>query len=101
MKNEIDELRRGGSNNSVANLLRLLKKEKEVSQIAESGTSASPLVVEADVKTVEDVVEEVVVKEVVKVLEEVKVNEKKEVVTKNRATLRVGSEGDQVQMLQV
>ncbi|XP_076922350.1 protein disulfide isomerase pTAC5, chloroplastic-like [Bidens hawaiensis] len=99
LKLQIEELRREGDsnnnnniNNSVTKLLRVLKKE--VSQIAETGTSAVPLVVEA----VEDVAEEAVVKEVVRVEEDKEV--KDEEVMIKRITLRAGSEGDQVQMLQ-
>ncbi|XP_076882938.1 protein disulfide isomerase pTAC5, chloroplastic-like isoform X2 [Bidens hawaiensis] len=102
LKLQIEELIREGDDNnninSVTKLLRVLKKE--VSQIAETGTSAVPLVLEAveDVtdEAVEDV-EEVVVKEVVRV--EDKEVKDDEVIIK-RITLRMGSEGDQVQMLQ-
>ncbi|KAI3823006.1 hypothetical protein L1987_10609 [Smallanthus sonchifolius] len=96
LKLKIEELRHEGDKNSVTKLLHVLKKE--VSQIAESGSSAAPLVVEATedaeavvVKAAEDVEEVVVVKEVIRVEEEVNVK---------RITLRMGSEGDQVQMLQ-
>ena len=63
--------------------------KKNVNKIAESGTSAVPLVVEA---TTEE--EETVVKEVIST------PEKKERVLKS-ATLRVGSEGDEVGAMQV
>lgn len=108
LKLQIEELQHEGANNSISNVTNLLHVlKKEVNQIAESGSSASPLVVEA-AAAVEDAVE-VVVKEVVRVEEKVKEKEvikpaeevKKKEVTKKRTTLRVGSEGDQVQMMQV
>ncbi|XP_023763572.1 protein disulfide isomerase pTAC5, chloroplastic [Lactuca sativa] len=107
LKLQIQELQHEGANNSISNVTNLLHVlKKEVNQIAESGSSASPLVVEA-AAAVEDAVE-VVVKEVVRVEEKVKEKEvikpaeevKKKEVTKKRTTLRVGSEGDQVQMMQ-
>lgn len=61
-----------------------------MNRIAKSGSSAVPLVVEADTKEIE----EVVVKQLVDI------PEKKEMV-KKRATLRIGSEGDDVQAMQV
>ncbi|KAI3688406.1 hypothetical protein L1987_82118 [Smallanthus sonchifolius] len=91
LKLKIEELRREGDNNSVTKLLHVLKKE--VGQIAESVSSAAPLVVEA----IEDAEAVVVVKEVIRVEEEAKDKE----VNVKRITLRVGSEGDQVQMLQL
>lgn len=62
-----------------------------MNRIAESGSSASPLVVEAATKEEE---EEIVVKEVISI------PEKKETV-KKKATLRIGSEGDEIQAIQV
>lgn len=95
LKLQIEELRREGGNASVSNVAKLLHVlKKEVNQIADSGSSASPLVVEAAV-AVEDA-EEVVVKEVIRVAEETKGRN----MEKKRAMLRVGSEGDQVQILQ-
>ncbi|KAJ9555496.1 hypothetical protein OSB04_010110 [Centaurea solstitialis] len=97
LKVEIEEMRRegGNGNGSVAKMLRVLKKE--VNRIGESGSSASPLVVEAVEEAVEDAVEveeaeEVVVKEVVRVVEERKGGN---VEKKKRAMLRVGSQGAQ------
>lgn len=96
LKLQIEDLRHEGANNSVSNVSNLLHMlKKEVSQIAESGSSAAPLVVEAAAAAVEEA-EEVVVKEVIKTVEEVKEKE----ITKKRTTLRVGSEGDQVRLLQ-
>ncbi|KAD4384147.1 hypothetical protein E3N88_24315 [Mikania micrantha] len=94
LKLSIQELRRQGGSNSVAKLLHVLKKE--VSQIAES---AVPLVVEdvaVNAAAAAEDIEEVLVKEVIRVEEEVKDKE----VTVKKITLRVGSEGHQVQMLQ-
>ncbi|KAJ0818357.1 putative Heat shock protein DnaJ, cysteine-rich domain superfamily [Helianthus annuus] len=106
LKLQIEELRDNNSVPNVAKLLHVLKKE--VSQIAESGSSAAPLVIEAieDAEevvvkaeaAVEEVEEVVVVKEVIRVEEE-EVKKDKEVNIK-KITLRAGSEGDQVQMLQ-
>ncbi|PWA72880.1 plastid transcriptionally active 5 [Artemisia annua] len=112
LRDEIEMLRSGGvGNGNVENVVKLLNVlKKEVSQIAESGSSGVPFVVEANaedvehveevkevVEEVEKVVKEVEVKEVeVKEVKEVKVNVDK----KKMAMLRVGSEGDQVQMLQ-
>lgn len=60
-----------------------------MNRIADIGTSAVPLVVEAARKE-----EEIVVKQVISI------PEKKETVTR-RTTLRIGSEGDEVQAMQV
>ncbi|XP_059632191.1 protein disulfide isomerase pTAC5, chloroplastic isoform X2 [Cornus florida] len=109
LKHRIQELQRHdsiqGSSASetvsnIAAMLQALKKTeadvvKKVNRIAESGSSAVPLVVEAAENGV--VEEEVVVKEVVRVSETER-KEKKEV--KNRATLRKGSEGDDVRAMQ-
>lgn len=73
---------------SIAGLLQVLK---EKGLIAESSSSASPMVLlEEDLKEKEAVV---VDKEVVRVSEDV--------AKKTRKTLRKGSEGDEVRMLQV
>ncbi|KAI3515682.1 hypothetical protein L1887_14585 [Cichorium endivia] len=97
LKLQIEDLRHEGANNSVSNVSNLLHVlKKEVSQIAESGSSVAPLVVEAAAAAVEEAEEVVVVKEVIKTVEEVKEKE----ITKKRTTLRVGSEGDQVRLLQ-
>lgn len=61
-----------------------------MNRIADFGTSAVPLVVEAARKEEE----EIVVKQVISI------PEKKETVTR-RTTLRIGSEGDEVQAMQV
>lgn len=66
---------------------------KNVNRIAESGSSAVPLDVEA-AKEEEEEEEEVVVKEVISLAH------KKETVQK-RVTLRIGAEGDGVQAMQV
>ncbi|KAK4425302.1 protein disulfide isomerase pTAC5, chloroplastic [Sesamum alatum] len=76
---------------SIAKLLQVVKEAdlgKNVNRIADSGTSAVPLVVEAAMEE-----EEVVIKEVISI------PDKKEAVQK-RATLRMGSEGDEVQAMQ-
>ncbi|KAL4591110.1 hypothetical protein LXL04_004059 [Taraxacum kok-saghyz] len=100
LKLQIEELRHEEARSSVSNVTNLLHVlKKEVNQIAESGSSAAPLVVEAAAAAVEEA-EEVVVKEVIRTTEEVKEKEVKEEVTKKRTTLRVGTEGDQVQMMQ-
>nr|GEW76813.1 plastid transcriptionally active 5 [Tanacetum cinerariifolium] len=105
LRDEIEVLRNeGGNGGNLVKLLNVLKKE--VSQIAESGSSGVPFVVEANAEDFEDVeVVKEVVEEVGKVVKEVEVKEVKEVkvnVDKKRvmALLRVGSEGDQVQLLQ-
>nr|XP_043612884.1 protein disulfide isomerase pTAC5, chloroplastic-like [Erigeron canadensis] len=96
LKLQIEDLKNvGASNDSVGKLLRVLKKE--VGQIADTGSSASPLVVET-----------AAIEEVVRIVDEVKAEEvqeinKQEVIINNNkkwTMLRVGSEGDQVQMLQ-
>ena len=77
-----------------------------MNRIAEAGTSAVRLVVEAAKK--EEAEEEIVVKEVIKeeaeeeivVKEVISVPEKKEKVLRS-ATLRIGSEGDEVGAMQV
>ncbi|KAI3469957.1 hypothetical protein Pfo_026620 [Paulownia fortunei] len=76
---------------TIAKLLQVLKEGdlgKNINRIADSGTSAVPLVVEAAKKE-----EEVFIKEVISI------PDKKERV-KRRATLRKGSEGDEVRELQ-
>ncbi|XP_071713329.1 protein disulfide isomerase pTAC5, chloroplastic [Rutidosis leptorrhynchoides] len=108
LKQQLDEIRHemdnSNNNNSVTNVTNLLHVlKKEVSQIGERGSSASPLVVEAAAieevaAAVEDIEE--VVKEVVTVSEEIKADNKVKKKKKNVTMLRVGSEGDQVQMLQ-
>ncbi|GFP92865.1 hypothetical protein PHJA_001430800 [Phtheirospermum japonicum] len=101
LKLRIQELQRhntlqgASASEAVANIAKLLQVLKEgdlgknVNRIADSGTSAVPLVVEAAKK--ED--EEVVIKEVISI------SDKKEKV-KTRSTLRIGSEGDAVQEMQ-
>ncbi|KAG6435383.1 hypothetical protein SASPL_100255 [Salvia splendens] len=79
---------------NIAKLLQALKEgdlTKNVNRIAEGGTSAVRLVVEAAKK--EEAEEEIVVKEVISV------PEKKEKVLRS-ATLRIGSEGDEVGAMQ-
>ncbi|XP_042010693.1 protein disulfide isomerase pTAC5, chloroplastic-like [Salvia splendens] len=79
---------------NIAKLLQALKEgdlAKNVNRIAEGGTSAVRLVVEAAKK--EEAEEEIVVKEVISV------PEKKEKVLRS-ATLRIGSEGDEVGAMQ-
>ncbi|KAI3706239.1 hypothetical protein L6452_23844 [Arctium lappa] len=101
LKLQIEELRREGGNNSVSNVAKLLHVlKKEVNQIADSGSSASPLVVEAAAAAAVEEAEEVVVKEVVRVAEETKGRNMEKEVKKKMAMLRVGSEGDQVRILQ-
>lgn len=76
---------------SIAKLLQVVKEAdlgKNVNRIADSGTTAVPLVVEAAKEE-----EEVVIKEVISI------PHKKEAVQK-RATLRIGSEGDEVRVMQ-
>lgn len=78
---------------NIAKLVQVLKEgdlAKNANRIADIGTSAVPLVVEAAKKEEE---EEIVVKQVISI------PEKKETVTR-RATLRIGSEGDDVQAMQ-
>ncbi|KAH6770199.1 plastid transcriptionally active 5 [Perilla frutescens var. hirtella] len=78
---------------NIAKLLQVLKEKdlgKNVNRIADSGTSAVPFVVEAAKKEEE---EEIVVKQVISI------PEKKETIIR-RATLRKGSEGDEVQAMQ-
>ncbi|XP_047976699.1 protein disulfide isomerase pTAC5, chloroplastic [Salvia hispanica] len=93
---------------NIAKLLQALKEgdvTKSVNRIAEAGTSAVRLVVEAAKK--EEAEEEIVVKEVIKeeaeeeivVKEVISVPEKKEKVLRS-ATLRIGSEGDEVGAMQ-
>lgn len=65
-----------------------------LSRIPESGSSSSPFILES---TKEE--EEVVVKEIVQVPERVLDREDKQ--GKKRKTLRTGSEGDEVQLMQV
>ncbi|KAL3620053.1 hypothetical protein CASFOL_034965 [Castilleja foliolosa] len=101
LKLKIQELQRlnslqgASASEAVANIAKLLQILKEgdlgknVNRIADSGTSAVPLVVEAAKKEVE----EVVIKEVISI------PDKKEKV-KKRSTLRIGSEGDAVQEMQ-
>ncbi|KAL0414101.1 UNVERIFIED_CONTAM: protein disulfide isomerase pTAC5, chloroplastic [Sesamum radiatum] len=100
LKLRIQELERLNSlqgasvSETVANIAKLLQVVKEadlgknVNRIADSGTSAVPLVVEAAKEE-----EEVVIKEVISI------PHKKEAVQK-RATMRIGSEGDEVRAMQ-
>ncbi|XP_057809650.1 protein disulfide isomerase pTAC5, chloroplastic [Salvia miltiorrhiza] len=79
---------------NIAKLLQALKESdvtKNVNRIAESGTSAVPLVVESFETATKE--EEIVVKEVISI------PEKKENVL-SRVTLRIGSEGDEVGAMQ-
>lgn len=77
---------------TISNIARLLQVLKERGLIAESGSSASPLVLlEKEKKKEKEVV--VVEEKVIRVSEE---GEKK-----RRKTLRKGSEGDEVRAMQV
>ncbi|KAK6161778.1 hypothetical protein DH2020_005159 [Rehmannia glutinosa] len=76
---------------NIAKLLQVLKDGdlgKNANRIADSGTSAVPLVIEAAKEEAEVVVKEVI-----------SIPDKKEIL-KTRATLRKGSEGDQVREMQ-
>ncbi|XP_030508276.2 protein disulfide isomerase pTAC5, chloroplastic [Cannabis sativa] len=77
---------------SIAGLLQILK---EKNRIAENGSSSTPMVLEES-KIPEEEKEVVVVERVVRVSEEAKEKEKK----KKRSTLRIGSEGEEVQAMQ-
>ncbi|KAK4478282.1 hypothetical protein RD792_017571 [Penstemon davidsonii] len=101
LKIKIQELERLNSHQgassvseTVANIAKLLQVVKEgdlgknVNRISESGSSAMPLVVESAKND-----EEIVVKEVISIPE-------KKLTVKRRATLRKGSEGDEVQAMQ-
>ncbi|KAL8481151.1 hypothetical protein ACS0TY_027082 [Phlomoides rotata] len=83
----------GASVANIAKLLQVLKDGdlgKNINRIADSGTSATPFVVEA-AKMAEE--EEVVVKEVISI------PDKKETI-KKKETLKKGSEGDEVRAMQ-
>ncbi|KAG8369682.1 hypothetical protein BUALT_Bualt14G0039200 [Buddleja alternifolia] len=92
---QLNSLQGASVSETVANLAKLLQVLKEgdlvknVNRITDSGSSALPLVVEATEKEEE----EVVVKEVISI------PDKKEII-KRRATLRIGSEGDEVRAMQ-
>ncbi|KAL7145170.1 hypothetical protein ABFS83_07G062400 [Erythranthe nasuta] len=79
---------------TIAKLMQVLKEgdsAKSVNRIADSGTSAVPLPLMFESAKTEE--EEVVVKEVINIPDTKKI-------VKKRATLRVGSEGDEVRELQ-
>ncbi|KAF4355323.1 hypothetical protein F8388_026593 [Cannabis sativa] len=76
---------------SIAGLLQILK---EKNRIAENGSSSTPMVLEES-KIPEEEKEVVVVERVVRVSEEAKEKKKKK-----RSTLRIGSEGEEVQAMQ-
>lgn len=101
LRNKIEELEKAKDRNlNVGGVLQVLRNE--VSRIAERGSSAVPLVVESlnEVEAkVEDEDEEVEVKEVVRVFEREKVRDDE--MKKKRITLRKGSEGDDVRIMQV
>ncbi|XP_062109107.1 protein disulfide isomerase pTAC5, chloroplastic isoform X1 [Humulus lupulus] len=78
---------------TIANISGLLQILKEKNRIAETGSSATPMVLEEN-KSVEK--EEVVVERVIRVVEE----ESKKMKEKKRSTLRMGSEGEEVQAMQ-
>ncbi|CAE6198382.1 unnamed protein product [Arabidopsis arenosa] len=85
---------------TISNIAALLQVLKEKNRISESGLSATPMVLETLETTSEQIVEEVEeVKRVIIAEEKVRVSEpvKK---NKTRRTLKVGSEGDDVQALQ-
>lgn len=100
LRSKIEELDKVKDRNlNVGGVLQVLRNE--VSRIAERGSSAVPLVVESLEREdqVEAEAEEEEVKEVVGVFEKEKVGDDE--VKKKRITLRKGSEGDDVRIMQV
>lgn len=103
LRTKIEELENANDRNlNVGGVLQVLRNE--VSRIAERGSSAVPLEIESleaedEVKAeVEVEEEEVEIKEVVRVFEKEKVIDDE--VKKKRITLRKGSEGDDVRIMQ-
>ncbi|KAJ4904478.1 plastid transcriptionally active 5 [Raphanus sativus] len=77
---------------TISNIAALLQVLKEKNRIAESGSSATPMVLENTRELKEEEEEEVVVEKQVVAEEKIRV--------KKRVTLKVGSEGEEVQAMQ-
>ncbi|RID65515.1 hypothetical protein BRARA_D00704 [Brassica rapa] len=87
---------------TISNLAALLQVLKDKNRISESGSSAKPMVLE-NTREVEEEEEEEEEEEVVVVEKQVVAEEKAKVsepVKKKRVTLKVGSEGEEVQAMQ-
>ncbi|KAJ0245512.1 Protein disulfide isomerase pTAC5 [Hirschfeldia incana] len=96
-----------GTSDTISNIAALLQALKEKNRISESGSSAMPMVLENTREELEEVEEEeeeeeeeevVVVEKQVVAEEKVRVSEKARV--SKRVTLKVGSEGEEVQAMQ-
>ncbi|OAO98943.1 PTAC5 [Arabidopsis thaliana] len=83
---------------TISNIAALLQVLKEKNRISESGLSATPMVLES---TREQIVEEVEEEEKRVIIAEEKVRVSEPVKKIKRRILKVGSEGDDVQALQV